>query len=364
VPALVPALVRAPAMTPVMALALALALTPTGPAAAQPAPPALAWVTNQGSDDVSVLALTPGEPVREIARVPACHAPAGVVAVAARERVWVSCPDDGRLAEIDMRSRQRLALWPGGQGPLGLDASADGRWLHVVDWYGRQLRSHDLDRPAEPPRLTPLGHAPAGVAADAGATAWVSERDDDRVALIDAAQGRVLARVAVGRHPFALLRDPQRPRLYVLNVESDDLSVIDTTRREVIATLPTGRAPYGAALADDGRLLYVTNQHDDSVSVFDAQRLQPLRRLDGFGYPEGIATWGDAVHVVEWMDERVSVLDARSGAPRQRVATGRNSRGFGAFIAARPDAPLVPEARPPRADPPTAAACPAAAATC
>jgi YVTN family beta-propeller protein len=95
-----------------------------------------------------------------------------------------------------------------------------------------------------------------------------------------------------------------------------------------------GKAPYGAALAAGGSLLYVTNQHDDSVSVIDAHSLRVLRTLTGFGYPEGIAAEGDQVYVVNWMDDNVVVLDATTGEALRTISTGRNSRGFGAFIGA------------------------------
>ena len=98
--------------------------------------------------------------------------------------------------------------------------------------------------------------------------------------------------------------------------------------------VPIGRAPYGAALARGGALLYVTNQHADSVSVIDADSLLLRRTLDGFGYPEGITAHGSQVWVVNWMDDNVSVLDAASGRTLATIATGSNSRGFGAFIGA------------------------------
>lgn len=128
------------------------------------------------------------------------------------------------------------------------------------------------------------------------------------------------------------------PFAYITNQGSNDVSVIDTRRLEVIATLRVGKAPYGAALAHDGALLYVSNQHDDSVSVVDADRLETVRTLPGFGYPEGVAAHADRVYVVNWMDDDVSVLDAASGRLLARIATGKNSRGFGAFIGA----PLAP----------------------
>ena len=83
-------------------------------------------------------------------------------------------------------------------------------------------------------------------------------------------------------------------------------------------------------------LLYVTNQHGDSVSVIDAETLAVIRTLPGFAYPEGIAAHGERVYVVNWMDDNVAVLDAASGRTLATIATGSNSRGFGAFIGAPP----------------------------
>ena len=51
-----------------------------------------------------------------------------------------------------------------------------------------------------------------------------------------------------------------------------------------------------------------------------------------------IAAHGDAVYVVNWMDDNVSVLDANTGRLLRQISTGKNSRGFGAFIGA----PLPP----------------------
>ena len=74
-----------------------------------------------------------------------------------------------------------------------------------------------------------VGKAPAGVAAsDRAGTVFVAERDDDSVALVDVDAQRVRSRVRVGSHPFALLFDAPRQRLYALNVQSDDVSVLDT----------------------------------------------------------------------------------------------------------------------------------------
>ena len=302
---------------------------------AQAAP--FAYITNQGSHDVSVIDLATQQVV---ALVAVGRSPAGVVAASVRGRVFVSNPDSKSISVIDMRQQQVVATLEAGDGPVGIDASADGTRVYAADWFRNRLLVFDTagNAPLSPIASIAVGRAPAGVAAgDRDGSVFVAERDDDSVALVDVTAGRVRARVKVGSHPFALLFDAPRQRLYALNVQSNDVSVLDTRhadRLELIATVKVGKAPYGAALAADASLLYVTNQHDDTVSVIDAVTLAPLRTLTGFGYPEGIAAHADRVYVVNWMDDAVSVLDARSGALLASVATGKNSRGFGAFIGA------------------------------
>lgn len=291
-----------------------------------------AYVTNQGSHDVTVVDLATREAV---ATVPVRRAPAGVVAVGATGRVYVGHPEAQAISVIDMRNQRVVETIEPGFGPMGLDATRDGRLVVGTDWAGQRVVVIDVADPARPVSAIAVGRYPAGVAVHPdGRTAFVAERDDDHVAVVDLDARRVRARVRVGAHPFAVTFDAARERLYVLNVYSDDVSVIDTRTLQPVARVAVGKAPYGAALTADGALLYVTNQRDDTVSVIAADTLQVVRTLDGFGYPEGVAAHGREVFVVNWMDDSLSVLDAASGRLLKTVRTGQNSRGFGAFIGA------------------------------
>lgn len=309
------------------------------PAAALAGDGPWAFITNQGSHDVSVVDLQRQAVVTTVA---VGKAPAGVAACSSPGEpgsVYVSNPDSRDISVIDMASGRVRATWLAGSGPVGIATATDCSRLLVADWFAQELLVFDStgSQAATPtPRRLKVGRAPAGVAtADAGPLAFVAERNDDSVAIVDTAALRVLARVRVGSHPFALLHDAPRQRLYALNVQSNDLSVIDLrdpAHPRELQRVPTGEGPYGATLAAGGRLLYVTNQLDDSVSVIDAEALKPLRKLPGFAYPEGIAAHGNEVYVVNWMDDRLSVLDAESGRLLRHIPTGRNPRAFGAFI--------------------------------
>ena len=148
---------------------------------------------------------------------------------------------------------------------MGIDAAPDGSRLYAADWYRNRLLVFDT-RPSAgnaagqgtPVPASPSARRrPAWRPATGAGTVFVAERDDDSVALVDVDAQRVRSRVRVGSHPFALLFDAPRQRLYALNVQSDDVSVLDTRdpeRLSVIATVKVGKAPYGAALAADGAL--------------------------------------------------------------------------------------------------------------
>ena len=301
-----------------------------------------AYITNQGDHTVSVIDLASNTVASTVA---VDRSPAGVVAVGRVGKVFITAPDSNAVSVVDMRSHHLIATLPAGQGAVGIAASPDGRRVYVADWYGQQLLGFDTRTHREVLRVA-IGRAPAGVAVSAdNRSVFVAERDDNRIAVIEVGDaggagrgrqaGRVIARIDVQQHPFALLFDAPRRRLYALNVLSDSVSVIDVRKPaapRVLGHVKVGRAPYGAALTPDGQRLYITNQHDDTVSVLDPNALTVLQTLTGFGYPEGVAAAGQRIVVVNWMDENVSVLEAATGKLITQVATGRNPRGFGAFV--------------------------------
>jgi len=295
----------------------------------------LAWITNQGSHDVSVVDL---DSQSVVATVPVGRSPAGVAASTKARRIFVTNPGSNEISAIDIATRQVVASASIGQGAVGIEAAPDGKRVYVSDWFGARLIALDAQSLA-PLFSVPLGASPAGIAvAPDSRTVYVAERDDNRIAVIDVSKptrARIVKRISVGEHPFALLLDAKRQRLFSLDVYADRLTVIDLKRHRVSGIVPVGHAPYGATLATgrDGReRLFVTNQRADTVSVIDAQSLQTLATLPGFGFPEGIAARGDAVYVVNWMDDELQVIDATSGDKRKRIPLGSNPRGFGAFI--------------------------------
>lgn len=103
---------------------------------------------------------------------------------------------------------------------------------------------------------------------------YVSCWNDDSVAVVHPDKpGEPISRVSVGRHPTAMLLNPERTRLFTVNSDDDSVSVIDTQAEKEIERIsvrlservPPGNSPEGVALSEDE--LYVANAHSNSVAV-------------------------------------------------------------------------------------------------
>lgn len=133
------------------------------------------------------------------------------------------------------------------------------------------------------------------------------------VAVIDAKDGRVVARWACGLHPneLALSRDG---RLFVSNGGLNSVSVLSANDGHCLETLSSsfdsrdlpGATPDSLALSADGKRLYVANAYNDDVAVFDVSKSGSSRPL-GF-VPTG---WFPSCVRLTPDDRRLLVLNAR-----------------------------------------------------
>lgn len=319
-----PAVTRVVGRVAAVALALGAALAP------RPAPADEAFVTNQGSDDVTVVDLAT---MKAVATIAVGGKPAGVAVSGDGARAYVTSPEGKYLSVIDARERRvvrRIAL---AGGPLGLAVAPDGRRVYVADMYDGRL--YAVDPEVGVAATATVGLTPSGVAVTPdGATIVVALRDANRVAFVDAAAMEKTAEIAVGEHPFGVTIDADGSRAYTANVESDDVSVIAVGDRRVIGTVKVGKRPYCVALAH-GRA-FVTDQYASALSVFDTGTLAAVADVAVGEYPEGIAASrdGNTVYVANWFSDELWSVAADTLAVTARTATGGGPRAFGAFIRA------------------------------
>jgi len=131
--------------------------------------------------------------------------------------------------------------------------------------------SHQLD----------VGSDPFGLALDARhhrlyASLW----GQSDVAVLDANDGRILARWPAGLHPNEVLLSRDGKRLFVSNGGLNSITVLDTATGQPTETLRSwfaatdlpGSTPDSLSLSPDGATLFVANADNNNVALFDVSR--------------------------------------------------------------------------------------------
>ena len=153
--------------------------------------------------------------------------------------------------------------------------------------------------------------------------AYVSSFGQDRVTVVDGANGSIAATILLGggAMPYGVAVNPTGTRAYVANFGGGSVSVIDTTATPpqqvpgspiTVCALP-GCMPQGIAVNADGTRVYVANA-DGSISVIDATTntlLAPLARTTGaFG---GIVVMGSTLFVADFGSGSVLAINVTTG---------------------------------------------------
>jgi DNA-binding beta-propeller fold protein YncE len=188
----------------------------------------------------------------------------------------------------------------GGALVAGL-AFADATHL-VAAYQGiSQVAILDTTNGAELHRFT-VGESPYDVVVDrTRQEAYVSLWGEDAVAVVDlaAATPQVVARIAVGKNPSALLLYPAAAptRLLVAATDSDRIDVVDLETRtradsfSVAAAVdaPRGSSPNHLSVSPDGARLYVANAGENCIDVFATADFSRIGRLPTAWYPTAVA---------------------------------------------------------------------------
>jgi YVTN family beta-propeller protein len=122
-----------------------------------------------------------------------------------------------------------------------------------------------------------VGYRPCAIALSPdGATLAVANWGDQSIQLLAAADLKVLAKVAVGKHPAAVAWNTDG-RLFVANAGGNTVSVVSQKTSAVIETIrtsldfqvPVGSTPLALAVDSVGKRLYIANADNNDVAVVD-----------------------------------------------------------------------------------------------
>ena len=271
-----------------------------------------AYVSNSGSDSVSIIDTNTNEIVATVATG---KAPVNPTFTPDRRHVYVSNSQADTLTIIDVETYQTSTIPAGGSQPSGLAFSPDGATLYVSH-IGENfvapgfVTSIELSSGKVSPPI-PMGEDPERIALTPdGKRLFVNNLLDGTMAAVDTATNKVITTLTLGDLPFNPLMSPDGKLVYVGVMSADHIAVVDTSTNQILRTIPAD-SPNGMTYSNDFQSLFVSNALSGTVQEVSLTMDKVLKTQQVGGVPGNIAVLPDGKHayMVRPDGSTVEVLD-------------------------------------------------------
>lgn len=101
------------------------------------------------------------------------------------------------------------------------------------------------------------------------AYAYITDKGNDAVSVVDLATGTVVKTIAVGKQPTFIAASPHGRRVYVADSGGGTVSVISTATNRMTETMQVMRDPAGIAVSPTGRWIYVVDRHGGGMTAIN-----------------------------------------------------------------------------------------------
>jgi len=200
------------------------------------------------------------------------------------QRIVVTTEGSERLLLVDLvqgKVLERIEVGGGKPHMVALSPSADRAYVTHVD--SGSLSVVDLTQNRKIASI-PTGNSTEGIAVNrAGTQVWVSNREDNEVAIVDAKRLEVVERIKTGLFPIRIVMTPDDQYALVTCAKSAELAVIDVVGKREIKRIGLAREgahyrhtllgaealPIGAVVSPDGKRAFVAISGADEIAVID-----------------------------------------------------------------------------------------------
>ena len=207
--------------------------------------------------------------------------------------LWVACAPSRAVMELDAATGAIRKTW---------DTKLDGGWFVEITPDDRKLFVPHLeakaltmiDRRTSLVRTLVSGNTIFGVTVSPdGSEIWVSDADENKLSIVNAAKGNVTATISLGaakkdQSSFSRLRfTPDGKRVVV--VRGSEFRIVDVDRRAIVSTIEMPHAGKVVTVSGDSRHAFVSHPAADSVSIINLVNGNVERTFVVGKQPDGIA---------------------------------------------------------------------------
>jgi YVTN family beta-propeller protein len=233
-----------------------------------------------------------------------------------QKRVYVSVPRAGKAVVVDAEAFKVVKEIDAGKEPMRVALQPDGKYL----WVGNDAKGDgesgltviDTEKDEVIARIaTGKGHHEIAFSDD-NRTAFVSNRDEGTVSVIDIATRSRNKDLKTGPLPISIAFSSQSKSLYVADGKDGVVTVYDgrTLEQAKKIALKSGLGPM--RFTQDGRYGLVVNPKQDTVYVIDAASNELVNTINVTGEPFQIAFSRTFAYVRSLYTERVSQIALRT----------------------------------------------------
>lgn len=289
------------------------------------------YVVNSGSGSVSVIDAVKN---RVIATIPVHREPTSIDVDAAGERAYIANSGSNNISALDLLQRREIAASGAGESPAALRLSPDGATLVVANRRSGSVSVLDAHRLTLRAAFNGCPGAADVVVLPDSSKAFVACTGGHQVMAIGLArpqsqipedhQDRLLSLLDVGQTPVHLALKPDGGEIFVSNFGGATVSEIATGSDEVGGAYVVGDQPSGGVVSADNSLLWVSNFAANTVAAYsidDGQLEHTVQVGTGPG-PLAFSTDGFLLLAVDAVSGDVSVVRTVSYTPRGQVITG------------------------------------------
>jgi YVTN family beta-propeller protein len=153
---------------------------------------------------------------------------------------------------------------------------------------------------------------------------WGLSRPGGYVWIVDATKQQVTARIFTGPGPSSFDFSPNGRLAYVTVADANELEVIDSQTRSVLRHALTGRGPESVFCSRNGKLLLIANRQDATLTIFDASAWATRATIPVAPNPEKISILpdGSKAFIGSATDDLLSVVNVRIPALIVNISLG------------------------------------------
>lgn len=275
------------------------------------------YVANTGSASVSVI-----DAVRNkvVATIPVHRAPSSIYVDGTGERAWVANAGSNNVSVLDLGKGREIAAVGAGESPDQARISPDGNTLIVANRRSGSVSVVDARRftlrvafsgcPAAADIVFLPDSSRAFVACTGGHQVMTISLARPRSQIPEERVDHLLALLDVGQTPVHLALKPDGGEIFVANFGGDTVSEIATGSDEVGGAYVVGAHPSGGIVSADNSLLWVSNFGANTVAAYsidDGVLVHTVQVGNGPG-PLAFSTDGFLLLAVDAVSGDVSVI--------------------------------------------------------